>query len=137
MHYLFFKHTLGKLPQVADGTELYDWAKFIAADTEEELEMIAQRNPQVGKAIVKLRELSADERARDMLERREKARRDIAAMMGDAINQGRAEGRAEGRTEGRAEERINFARKLLKRNSPIEDVIEYTGLTHEEIKALY
>jgi hypothetical protein len=38
--------------------------------------VLAERNPQVGKAVVKLRELSADERARDMYERREKARRD-------------------------------------------------------------
>ena len=73
---------LGKLPQVADGTELYDWAKFIAADTEEELEMIAQRNPQVGKAIIKLRELSAEKRARDLYERSKKAKRDIVAMEG-------------------------------------------------------
>ena len=44
--------------------------------------MTAQRNPQVGKAVVKLRELSADERARDMFERREKSRMD-AAMFED------------------------------------------------------
>ena len=36
----------------------YDWAKFINVDTEEELSMIAERNPQVAKAVVKLRELS-------------------------------------------------------------------------------
>jgi len=39
--------------------------------------MIAERNPQVQRAVVKLRELSSDERARDMYERREKALRDI------------------------------------------------------------
>ena len=72
-------HTLElcKLPYGTDGTELYDWAKFIAAETEEELNMVAERNAQVKGAVVKLRELSADERARDMYERREKALRDI------------------------------------------------------------
>jgi len=70
---------LSKLPDGTDGTELYDWAKFIAAETEEELTMIADRNPVVEKAVVKLRELSADERTRDLYERREKARRDMAA----------------------------------------------------------
>jgi len=35
---------LRKLPSGTDGTELYDWAKFIAAETEE-LTMIAERNP--------------------------------------------------------------------------------------------
>ena len=38
--------------------------------------MAAERNPQVGRAVVKLRELSAVEQARDLYERREKARRD-------------------------------------------------------------
>jgi predicted transposase/invertase (TIGR01784 family) len=71
-------HTLElkKLPERVDGTSLYDWAKFIDAETEEELTVLAERNPQVGKAVVKLRELSGDERARDLYERREKARRD-------------------------------------------------------------
>ena len=79
-------HTLElqKLPDSTDGTALYDWAKFIAAETEEELNMVAQRNPQIEKAAVKLRELSADERARDMFERREKGQRDLAMFADDA-----------------------------------------------------
>ena len=39
--------------------------------------MVAERNPQVKKAVVTLQKLSADEQARDMYERREKALRDI------------------------------------------------------------
>ncbi|MCL2831806.1 MAG: Rpn family recombination-promoting nuclease/putative transposase [Treponema sp.] len=72
-------HTLElkKLPERDDGTELYDWAKFIAAETEEDLKMAAETNPQIKKAVVKLQELSADERARDLFERREKGRRDM------------------------------------------------------------
>ena len=69
----------------ADGSELYDCAKFAAADTVEELTMVAQRNPQIEKAAVKLRELSADERARDMFERREKGQRDLAMFADDAM----------------------------------------------------
>jgi len=92
-------HTLElkKLPERDDGTELYDWAKFIAAESEEDLEMVAEMNPQIQKAVVKLRELSADERARDMYERREKAMRDIDSRERWA--------RAEGKAEGKAEER--------------------------------
>jgi predicted transposase/invertase (TIGR01784 family) len=77
-----------KLPDGTDGTELYDWAKFIAAETEEELNMVAERNPVVGQAVVRLRELSADERARDLYERREKARRDQASREKWARQQG-------------------------------------------------
>ncbi len=49
--------------------------------------MLAERNPEIGKAVVKLRELSTDERARDLYERREKARRDIAAEKKWAVKQ--------------------------------------------------
>ena len=111
---------LNKLPEIADGTELYDWAKFIAAETEEELTMIAERNPQVGKAVVKLRELSADERARDLYERREKARRDVAAEKKWAIKQ----------------RMFEVAKNLLKRNRPIDEIIEDTELTREEVENL-
>ena len=50
--------------------------------------------------------------------------------------EGRAEGRAEGREEGRVDERTNFALRLLKRNRPIEEIIEDTGLTREEVESL-
>ena len=82
--------------------------------------MVAARNPQVAQAVVKLRELSADERARDLYERREKARRDIAAEKRWALKQ----------------QAFEFAQKLLSRNRPIDEIIEDTGLTREEIEEL-
>ena len=119
---------LRKLPSSTDGTELYDWAKFIIAETEEELEMVAQRNPQIGRAALKLRALSAEERARDLFERREKGWRDLASFLDGAEEKGRIEGRNEGR--------IEVARKLLSLNLPIEQIVAATGLTHEEIALL-
>ena len=135
---------LRKLPADTDGTTLYDWAKFIDAETEEELNMIVQRNPQVRKAAVKLVELSADERARDLIERREKGRRDAVAFANDAraegIEQGLAKGLAEGRIEGLAEGRtegvVSVARNALKRGMSIDEVIGITDLTREEVEAL-
>ena len=111
---------LQKLPQDTDGTELYDWAKFIAAETEDELDMVVKRNPRIKRAAVKLRELSADERARDMLERREKGRMDLAVMI----------------REAEREKAVIIARNMLKRNRPIEEIIEDTGLTREEVEGL-
>jgi len=88
-------HTLElkKLPITEDGTELYDWSKFIAAENEEELNMVAERNPQVKKAVVTLKKLSADEQARDMYERREKALRDIDSRERFAHEKGKEEER--------------------------------------------
>ena len=111
---------LRKLPEIDDGTDLYDWAKFIAAETEEELTMVAEKNPVVSKAVVRLRELSADERARDLFERREKARRDQVMREKWMLKQQQTE----------------FAKKLLSRNRPIEEIIEDTGLTRNEIETL-
>jgi len=111
---------LPKLPPVADNTELWYWMKFINSNDGEVIEMLAERNPQMRKAVGVLKELSADERARMLFEEREKARRDIASMMGGV----------------RREERFIIAQKLLKRNRPIDEIIEDTGLTNEEILAL-
>ena len=82
--------------------------------------MIAQRNPQVGKAVVKLRELSADERARDLFERREKERRDIASQKKWAIKQTQFE----------------IANNMLTDGESIEKIIKYTGLTREQAEGL-
>ena len=111
---------LGKLPEGADGTELYDWAKFIAADTEEELSMVAERNPQVAQAVVRLRELSADEHARDLYERREKARRDQEAERRWALKQ----------------QAFEIARNLLNLGDSIDKIITVTGLAREEVESL-
>ena len=131
---------LEKLPETQDGTKRYDWAAFINAETDEELEMIAQRNPQVARAIVKLRTLSADKRMRDLYERREKARRDAAAEAYDARQEGIAVGRAEGisvgRTEGEKAKAYFIAQSMMADQEPIEKIARYTGLTPEELATL-
>jgi len=48
----------------------------------------------------------------------------------------RKEGRVEGREEGRKEERLAVARKMLSRGRPVEEIMEDTGLTADEIRAL-
>ena len=66
---------LPKLPQSGDETELGSWLQFIKAEDEGALEMLAQKNPKIGKAVDLLKEISADERIRLLSEDREKARR--------------------------------------------------------------
>ena len=86
--------------------------------------MIAERNPQIGKAVVKLRELSADERARDLYERREKARRDMVAREKWA------------RQQGVQERNIEIIRSALLMNMSIGDIVKLTGLNPDEIESL-
>ncbi len=114
-------HTLelSKLGE-ADGTELWDWLKFIDAETEEELTVVAERSPQMKKAVVRLMELSASERTRMLYEAREKEQRD---------NRARERG-------ARQDERITIARNLLGISLPIEQIIEATSLARDEVERL-
>jgi len=120
-------HTLEltKLPNNTDGTKLYDWAKFIAATTEEELNMVAERNPEVKKAVVTLRKLTADEQVRDMHERREKALRDIDSRERFARAEGKAEGKAEGLTQGITQGQAEIIELLKSGKSPEEIIKNY------------
>ena len=111
---------LEKLPPDSDGTELYDWASFIAASSEEEMTVVAERNPQVSKAVMKFKELSADERARDLYERREKARRDAAMREKWAVKKNQFE----------------MAKIMLANGEHIDKIMLYTRLEREEIENL-
>jgi len=119
---------ISKLPPDADNTELWYWMKFIKSDEEEVMDMLAQRSPQMRKAVGVLKELSADERTRMLYEEREIARRDIASMMNGARN--------EARKEAREERSIEIAGNLLGMNIPLDQIVTATGLTREEVDNL-
>ena len=82
--------------------------------------MIAERNPEIGKAVVKLRELSADERARDLYERREKERRDIASQKRWAVKQ----------------REFDIAKNLLAMKMTVDQIVTATGLPRAEVESL-
>ena len=86
--------------------------------------MVAQASPKLEKVVGKLLELSEDESARMLYEAEVKQERDNRARMRAALE------------EGKREERIEIARKLLKRNLPIKAIVEDTGLSREEIEKL-
>ena len=78
--------------------------------------MIATKSPQVKKAVVRLMELSNDEKTRMLYESRQKLEWDIQARE-----------RATVRT---------IAKNMLKRNRPIDEIVEDTGLDYEEVENL-
>ena len=127
-------HTLElpKLPKESDGTDLWNWLKFINADSEEELNVLTQKSPGMKAPADRLMELNQDPYARTVFEAREKQRRDNMALERRA----RMEGKQEGREEGRKEGKYDIAKNLLKINMPVENIIEVTGLTTQEIKNL-
>jgi predicted transposase/invertase (TIGR01784 family) len=115
---------LAKLPLSEDGTKLWCWMKFLSAQNKEELDMIAEASPQIRKAVVRLMELSSDERTRMLYESRQKMEWDIAARERVA--------KAEGREEGREEMAIN----LLADGVSPEIIAKSAGLPLERIQAL-
>jgi predicted transposase/invertase (TIGR01784 family) len=120
-------HTLElpKLPETADNY-LWHWLRFLRAQSKEDLDMVAQASPKLQKTVVKLLELSEDEEARMIYEAEVKVQRDERARMRGAWEKGIAEGRIESRQE--------MVQKLLKKKMPIEDILEITGLSLDDIK---
>ena len=115
-------HTLElcKVPIEQEDNHLYNWLRFIKAEEESELEVVAQRDPIIKKAVLKLMELSEDERTRLLLEKREMERMDNSVRENWAKKQ----------------QAIEIARKMLSMKIPIEQIIEATGLTRKEVENL-
>ena len=78
--------------------------------------MLAEKSPIMKKATLRLKELSADEKARQLYEARLKERRDSYARERGAI--------------------FTVVKNALRKNISIEDIADITGLTHAEIESL-
>jgi predicted transposase/invertase (TIGR01784 family) len=91
---------LPKLPAKDEDSDLWTWMKFLTCEKREEFEMVAEKNPQVKKAVAVLMDLSDDERTRMLEESREKARRDWASRMHGVREEGVTEGISQGISQG-------------------------------------
>ncbi|MCL2287393.1 MAG: Rpn family recombination-promoting nuclease/putative transposase [Firmicutes bacterium] len=118
-------HTLEipKTRQLSEDTgnaNLLNWMKFLDAKTEEELTMLAEKSPVMKKATLRLMELSADEKARQLYDARLKEQRDIYAR-----EQGAAKQKA-----------LSIAKNLLGTSMPVDQIAAVTDLTLEEVETL-
>jgi predicted transposase/invertase (TIGR01784 family) len=86
--------------------------------------MIAEKNPVIKEAYCKLQEMSEDEATRMVYEARLKAQRDEYSRVQGALE------------EGRQERAIEIARNLKNLDIPVEQIVQSTGLSPEEIAAL-
>ena len=90
--------------------------------------MAESKNEEIEKAKKELEKLAMNPEDRELYELRLKAIRDEMNIRYSGYIDGMAEGRAEGKTE--------IAKKMLKKCMKIEDIIELTGLSQEEIAKL-
>jgi predicted transposase/invertase (TIGR01784 family) len=125
---------LPKLPAQSDDTAIWDWVKYIAVETEEDLTMLAEKNDVLRHAVDELYRVSASDEVRAQYEAREKAWRDDYSRMIYAENKGLKEGRAKGlkeglkegikkgRAEARAESKAQIAQLKAESKAEIEQL---------------
>ncbi len=145
-----------KLPAKPDSSPLWPWLRFFAAKTKGEFAMTSKRHPAIADALHDLVGLSSNRSIRDLAEQRELARRDEAGRnsyrnrmaerrgerRGEKRGERRGERRGEERGERRGEERgikqkaLEMAKIGINKDYPIEDIVEFSGLSLEEVLEL-
>ena len=108
------------------------WVMFLEDPNSKEVKEIMEKNEDVKKAIITVKEMSEDEKMEKLAELREKAIRDEKAL----YNTGIREGKELGREEGEQRKTKEIAKKMLSKGIRVKEIIELTGLTEEEIEEL-
>ena len=125
--------------------KLLQWMIFLNEPECVEVDEIMKENREIKEAKVTLRELSEDEENQRIAELREKHILDTQDIYETGLNEGLKKGEKLGRkigqergekigeTKGKIEEKRKIAKKLLAKEMPIEQIMEITELTKEEI----
>jgi predicted transposase/invertase (TIGR01784 family) len=106
---------LSKLPEESNGEPLWDWLKFLDSDDISEMEKVAEKNQEVSKAVIRYKELTADETERRLADAAEDRRRMEYEFKED------------GREEGREETRAEIANRLAELGKSEEEIAEILG----------
>ena len=118
------------------------WVMFLEDPNSREVQEIMEKNEDVKKAVVTVREMSEDEKMERLAELRQKAIMDEKALYNTGIREGKELGRAEGekigratgKEEGKHENKIEVIKRMLNDNLEIEMIKKYTNATDEEIE---
>ena len=120
--------------------ELAQWLKFIENPENKEVQKIMCRNFYWKQAEEELAYLSGDPDFQRIVEARAGFLMDQATYKKQCEREGHkkgfTKGRAEGRAEGEKSKQIEIAKKLKNKKMPIDDIVEITGLSKDEIKSL-
>lgn len=117
------------------------WYYFLKhADESDNIEEIIANHPEIKEAYDVLDRFHWSE---EELQRYEKMIMNIAdaqaildAARNEGLDEGMKKGKAEGITEGKMEGTLSIAKKMLKRGYPIEEIMEDTGLSREDLEKL-
>ena len=121
-----------------DSKDLIGWLKFIKEPSS--LEAKDMENVEIKEAKKQLDEIKKSKYEQELAEYRMKELLDKKAIEEYGFDAGKEEGITEGIEKGIKQginkEKIEIAKKLLKKGTSIEEIIELTELTEEEIKNL-
>ena len=130
---------LPKLPAKDDGTDLYDWIKFIKAENKEEFEMLAQQSIYLKTAYEKLEEISANPEKRLAYTARQKALYDYNTLVEEnyerGIEEGREQGIEQGIQQGIEQAQTEMIIKLYKKGTPPEQIATNLDFTMEKVNS--
>ena len=118
---------LPKLPAIDDGSDLYNWIRFIKAENKEEFEMLAKKDEYLEEAYKQLEIISQDEQKRLEYTARQKAIYDYNTLMEENYNRGHEDGETKGILKGKAEERRTLAEKMRADGVDEEFIRKYFG----------
>ena len=125
-----------EIPKIKDTElekdELARWLKFIENPESKEVKMFMCENKYWKQAMEELAYLSGDEHFQREVEARAGFLMDQAVREEEAFKDGKAEGEAKGKKQNQLE----IAKKMKAKNMPINEIIELTNLTKEEIEKL-
>lgn len=116
------------------------WLQLINAETKEEFDMLEKtQEPAIRKAVIKLHEMSEDEKTKEIARSREKWLHDRVSALGYAKRTGMAEGMEKGLAKGMAKGMAKGHAKGLaegeeKAKKEIIEKMRLSGMTEEQIR---
>ena len=128
-HYIELKKFLKQTPGISNKLEQWLW---LIVGEEDKVEMASKENKSIEKVVEDLDEMSSDENERLEAYKRKLAIWDYNVSIAEANDKGIAEGV----DKGRKEKELEIAKKMKDKGVKIDEIIEFTGLTKEEIENL-
>ncbi len=129
-----------EIPKIDDNEmlkdELVQWLRFIKEPENERVRKFMKENKYLEQARRELEHLSGDPDFKRLLESRAGFLRDVDTKLHVAREEGKEEGKEEGREEGKRQKQIEIAKKMKLKDKPIEEIIDFTGLSKEDIENL-
>lgn len=122
--------------RVKEKDELRLWLLFLDNPENEEVLKEMEENDFFKQAMKEYEHLRGSEGFWRLVELREKNLRDEVWEKNNAREEGREEGIKEGTEKGKKDEKIAIAKKLLKKGYSVEQIMEITDLSEDEIKEI-